>query len=202
MDYKKHYEKLMEKAKFQTAEKFKTNYHHIQPKCVGGSDNRSNRIHLTHRQHFIAHLLLHKMFPDNVGLAKSVTIAGRKGGVKIRSRVYEQLMTVVRSDERLKERGRNTIEAARRAFWNNPEAVARHKKIVAEHGKRIGPTIGLANLKGYWDNKTEELRANGRKGASTLNAMRYKCLECGKESTPGGLAAHQKFTNHTGVVKL
>jgi len=36
--------------------------HHIIPKCVGGSDDEENLILLTPREHFIAHLLLTKMY--------------------------------------------------------------------------------------------------------------------------------------------
>jgi len=62
MDYLKLYNKL-------TSLKNKTNeyceLHHIIPRCLGGSDDPSNLIMLTARQHFIAHKLLIKIYPDN-----------------------------------------------------------------------------------------------------------------------------------------
>ena len=39
--------------------------HHIIPKFLGGSDEKSNRVLLTPREHFICHLLLSKFVPDN-----------------------------------------------------------------------------------------------------------------------------------------
>jgi hypothetical protein len=34
--------------------------HHITPKCDGGDDSKENRVKLTNREHFIAHVLLAK----------------------------------------------------------------------------------------------------------------------------------------------
>lgn len=38
-----------------------TQKHHIVPKSLGGSNNKTNLVHLTFREHFIAHWLLTKM---------------------------------------------------------------------------------------------------------------------------------------------
>jgi len=39
--------------------------HHIIPKSLGGSDNASNLVELTSREHFICHWLLTKMLPNS-----------------------------------------------------------------------------------------------------------------------------------------
>lgn len=65
MDYKKHYSLLITKAKNriilpgQYYEK-----HHIIPKCVGGNDNKTNLVKLTPEEHYTAHLLLVKLYPN------------------------------------------------------------------------------------------------------------------------------------------
>ena len=46
--------------------------HHIIPKCKGGGDESSNLITLTSREHFLAHLLLHKSDPNNIKLKKAL----------------------------------------------------------------------------------------------------------------------------------
>lgn len=40
--------------------------HHIIPRCMNGSDEPSNFVLLTAREHFIAHKLLTKIYPDNI----------------------------------------------------------------------------------------------------------------------------------------
>jgi len=42
--------------------------HHIIPKCMGGSDDISNLIKLTPEEHYVAHQLLLKIYPDNCSL--------------------------------------------------------------------------------------------------------------------------------------
>ena len=68
--------------------------HHIIPKCIGGGNEVSNIVKLTPEEHFIAHLLLGKMYPTNHKLAVAVfLISGRcnKPTVKTNSRLYGEL---------------------------------------------------------------------------------------------------------------
>jgi hypothetical protein len=39
--------------------------HHIIPRSLGGNNSKSNLVYLTAREHFIAHLLLSKMYKDD-----------------------------------------------------------------------------------------------------------------------------------------
>ena len=55
------YIELMETRKFQAKKKFKTEDHHIFPVSIYGENDFT--VALTHREHFIAHMLLWKMFP-------------------------------------------------------------------------------------------------------------------------------------------
>ena len=60
MNYWKIYISLIQKAKKRIEIQGYSEKHHIMPKCLGGSDRKSNLIRLTGREHFIAHLLLVK----------------------------------------------------------------------------------------------------------------------------------------------
>ena len=66
MDYKAVYYRIIEKAKKETElGNRKTGYyekHHIQPRSLGGSNNKENLVRLTAREHFICHWLLVKMY--------------------------------------------------------------------------------------------------------------------------------------------
>lgn len=61
MDYSKIYEQLMQNAIDYPKDEIYKELHHIVPKCMGGTDNKSNLVHLTARQHFLAHWLLYKI---------------------------------------------------------------------------------------------------------------------------------------------
>jgi len=69
MDYKKHYDRLINKGKNRTwkMEVYKER-HHIIPRCLGGTDNSENLVYLTPEEHYVAHQLLVKMYPNHTGL--------------------------------------------------------------------------------------------------------------------------------------
>ena len=66
MDYKAIYYKIIEKAKKETenGNRFVGYFekHHIQPKSLGGTNDKENLVKLTAREHFICHWLLVKMY--------------------------------------------------------------------------------------------------------------------------------------------
>lgn len=64
MDYNRIYRELIENAITRNPLIGYTETHHIIPKCVGGTDAKSNLVDLTAREHFIAHLLLTKIYDD------------------------------------------------------------------------------------------------------------------------------------------
>lgn len=64
MDYQKHYTALIERAKVRTLIEH-SEKHHILPKCMGGTDSPDNLAILTPEEHYVAHQLLVKIYPDN-----------------------------------------------------------------------------------------------------------------------------------------
>jgi hypothetical protein len=71
MNYQKIYDSIVKKAKTENRIKNKEIYyelHHILPKCLGGKDDKENKVFLTFREHFICHWLLckiHKNYKTN-----------------------------------------------------------------------------------------------------------------------------------------
>ena len=64
MNYKRLYENLIQKRQSIPADGY-TELHHITPRSLGGTDDPENLIALTAREHFIAHYLLSKMYPED-----------------------------------------------------------------------------------------------------------------------------------------
>lgn len=72
MDYHQHYERLIFRAKNRQQDPTLIyERHHIKPRCMGGLDTDENIIDLTLREHFVAHQLLTKMYPNHDGLKYS-----------------------------------------------------------------------------------------------------------------------------------
>lgn len=73
MDYSKIYNSLITRAKTRCVLGYNET-HHIIPKCIGGSDAAINLVELTPEEHFIAHLLLVKIYPNKKGLIFAVNM--------------------------------------------------------------------------------------------------------------------------------
>lgn len=93
MDYIKQYNKLIERARNRKLESY-TERHHIVPKSIGGEDTKENLVNLTAREHFIAHILLVKIYPKSYAMIKAVMMM-TAGHTEHRSmnRVYGWLKT-------------------------------------------------------------------------------------------------------------
>lgn len=59
--YSRWYNQIVKNAQNRVTEGY-TERHHIQPRSLGGTDDKSNLVDLTAREHFICHWLLTKMY--------------------------------------------------------------------------------------------------------------------------------------------
>lgn len=65
MNYQKIYNDLIEKRKeFPYIDGY-SEKHHILPRCLGGSDDKDNLVQLSAKEHYIAHLLLCKIYEND-----------------------------------------------------------------------------------------------------------------------------------------
>ena len=60
MNYRKVYDQIISRASSRSLEGYAEN-HHIVPRCIGGSDDDTNMVRLTAREHFVSHWLLYKI---------------------------------------------------------------------------------------------------------------------------------------------
>lgn len=75
MDYIKHYDVLIERAKERTLDhSVYTETHHILPRCCGGDNSPDNLAVLLPEEHVVAHLLLVKIHPHNHKLAHAANM--------------------------------------------------------------------------------------------------------------------------------
>lgn len=83
MDYGRHYEALIARARTRSIDGY-VERHHVLPRCLGGGNEPENIVRLTPEEHFVAHQLLLKIHDRDYRLvfaALSLT-RGRSGGNK------------------------------------------------------------------------------------------------------------------------
>jgi len=70
MDYQKVYNTLVRRGQNRILEGY-SEKHHIIPRCIGGNDEETNLVSLTPEEHYLCHLLLVKIYPNNIRLVKA-----------------------------------------------------------------------------------------------------------------------------------
>jgi len=84
MDYLKHYNKLIDRAKSRELNCY-VEKHHIIPKCMNGTDNIDNIAKLTPEEHYVAHQLLVKIYPEIKGLSYAAFMLSVNNGINKRN---------------------------------------------------------------------------------------------------------------------
>lgn len=125
MNYKKIYDNIVNIGLSRGRSKSNLDYyverHHIIPKCMGGTDDKTNLVLLTAREHFVAHQLLLKMHPSHQGLAFAVYkfTHGTQEQIK-NSRAYSWIKTA-------NSKARSNLA---KTLWENTPEIERKRRMV------------------------------------------------------------------------
>lgn len=155
--------------------------HHIIPCCLGGKNNKDNLVLLTAKEHFIAHRILYKMYPDDKNIALAFWGMCNQKNKKIKryipsSRSYEEA--------RLAFIENNTGEKNAKAFLGKThsektkliQSLANKGKV---YSKETREKIKLAKLGKKYD-KIINLK-KGRRDELHSMAKKVKCANSGVE---------------------
>ena len=152
MDYNKIYNQLIQRAISENRSKHNGIYyekHHIIPKCLGGDDKKSNLVLLTAREHFIAHWILTKIYPDNYKIIyafNSFCLTSRNYRQVSNNYKYAKELHIESIRNNLEVRKKNS-DALKQLIWmidGNNKNIRVHKDLVPKFlklGCRLGRII-------------------------------------------------------------
>ena len=106
MNYQRIYDQIIDRARDRELNCYREK-HHVTPKCLGGSNTKSNLVELTAREHFICHWLLSRLYPEEPKLSYAfwmMSTSKRPSRYRPSSRAYEeakQLQSILRSQQLL-----------------------------------------------------------------------------------------------------
>lgn len=169
MDYKVHYNKLIDRARTRLLESY-CERHHVLPRCLGGGDEETNLVSLTGREHYIAHQLLVKMYPGNAKLvyaAKMMTI--NSSGGRIGNRLYA---------------------------WLREQFSKTHSESMIGNSFSKGHISPVKGKTGVWSEKSNQQRSLALKGISPTeesNHKRSKSMK-GKNTYPKSAEHRRKLS--------
>lgn len=165
MDYEKTYNKLIAAARAQQIDGYYET-HHIVPKAEGGSDDKTNLVKLTARQHYVAHLLLAKIYDDCAMHCAIVAMQAKTKSMnrnfRFNSRLYEKLKLKRAEFMSKKMKGRKRTEAFKQ-----------HMRI-AMKGKNKGKIPWNKGKK--TDEATKKKISESTKAAMWRDDVRERCL--------------------------
>lgn len=160
MDYKKHYDSLMEKSKNRVLPKnVYSERHHIKPRCLGGDNSKENVVRLLPKEHYIAHLLLFKLYPNNNKLAFAFWMMcngnlSKNRQYVVSNKIYEEIRSkfieLVKQREPFfkgkkhseESKQKNRIAHIGKATWNGKRHSEESKKKMSQSalGKKVSET--------------------------------------------------------------
>ena len=99
MNYQRIHDAIIDRAHNRTLQGYRER-HHVIPRCMGGTNDKTNLVYLTAREHFIIHKLLCKIYLDNKKLMHAYWLMANKTQSGNQQRLYN---VSSREYQRLKE---------------------------------------------------------------------------------------------------
>lgn len=143
MNYQKIYNNLIQRGINRILEEsVYSEKHHIIPRCMNGNNDKSNIVKLTAKEHYLAHLLLYKIYPNNDKLAFafftmcSIKKDGKRD-YKVSSRMFAEIKESCGKIVGLRNKGiprsqeiRNKISKSNKG---KPKSLDHIKSIISSH---------------------------------------------------------------------
>lgn len=174
--YKKTYQSLINRAKIRNWKKDSCDvyleYHHIIPKCLGGTDEEDNIVSLTFREHLVAHKLLIRMYPNVSGLRLAVhfMITVLKGGKR-------QKLVYINSNGKKRNFTSRELEEYRSGVISRNKELKTGTKASEETKKKLSKIRKGKKRR----NSTREAISKGRRGIEFSEEHKKKLSESGKQ---------------------
>jgi hypothetical protein len=184
------YNNIIEKRKNILIEGY-TEKHHVIPRCMGGTDDIDNLVHLSAREHFLAHILLTKIYIGNAKLIYAANMMMHCNQKKHGSRYYEWLKKkwILEIDHSHSDETKQKISKANKGRVQSDE-----------HRKKNSDANKGANNAMYGKTHTKEAR--DKIIAANLGKVRTEeSKQKQSESTKGKIVRDEKYREKMSEVK-
>ena len=192
MDYKKIYNKLVDKQRLKNRRKEDDVYyeaHHIIPRSFGGKGdsrniNHPNIVLLTAKEHYIAHLLLTAIYPNSPAMLKAfwnMCQTGNKKRYKPSAKTFEK----IRIEYSKKIQGKNATFYGKKhttesLFKISKSSKGRKANLGKKHTDETKQKIANSKLGKKLSNETKQKISKAISGKKHYNAKSIICLKTKK----------------------
>lgn len=177
MNYEKIYKQLIERAHSENRQKGCGVYferHHIIPKCLGGTNNKTNLILLTAREHFIAHKLLCEIYPAETKLHYALWRM-----MNLQTKNHERNY-IVSSNEYERHKKTQQEHVQKLGLLNMGKS---RGPMSDEHKQKIRESISGRKLSETTKEKISEANKGKRRSAETIEKLKCKRPSVSKKLT-------------------
>ena len=158
MNYSRIYKELISSRRDSVPEGY-IERHHIVPRCMGGSNDSSNIVSLTAREHYISHKLLYYMYPENNSLLFAWTMMTfcKTGNVKrnynVTSRDYSKAKMEFSKRNKCKILSNETKRKIAAASIGNKKWLGKN------HSEKTKKEMSIARLGKKWSRESNKKKA-------------------------------------------
>jgi 5-methylcytosine-specific restriction endonuclease McrA len=207
MNYHNIYNQLIERAQLRASSKKEANLilgysegHHIIPKCLGGTNEKSNIAYLSAREHLITHIMLVKIYPNHKGLLYSChRLLHDKQGNKLNGKSYDWLKRKISemSRSKTKENDKGVAKIAKALLGRTAEtheyiAIASAKKKLLNRYNCPGLATSGDKRKSFSKKTNSGVLSQSEKLSSLPSAQRAELVRM-KQSGMTNTQIHQHF---------
>ena len=200
MNYKKNYDdyisyvKTLDRKKLDRSDPDYVYYewHHVTPKCMGGTDAVNNIVLLTAREHVLAHYLLTKIYPSNSKILFAFNMvtgetSKRTRGVNL---IHSKLIASAMEDYRVSCSGVNHPMYGRKPSEESNKKNSEKNKVIQKG--RIPWNLGIPmteeaklkssnTMKGYvWSEERNKKLSKSLMGHAPTYIKPVRCIETGE----------------------
>lgn len=169
MNYNKIYNDLIKRGRSRPLlENVYYEKHHIIPRCMKGTNDEDNIVHLTLREHYMAHALLYRIYKGThygyklITAVQCMTMTDTRntGRVKAKSKLYEWVHKAIRNEHKIFKENMSEeekeiahikrIEISKRSAKttkSNYEGLTPKEKIAADERRRNGRVKFVESLR-------------------------------------------------------
>lgn len=202
MNYAKIYDSLIFRAVSETRKRYPQNHkdyiyferHHILPKCLNGSNDKSNLVLLTPGEHFLAHLLLVKMHPSNLKIIWAATMMSACNGKNKRNtnKTYSwirKLQSKLQTGKKLSEETKEKMSASAKGKTKGERSLEHRQNIsIANTGRKFSKEVieqRAKHLRGKPLSEDHKLKISNANKGKPKNNQSAEAIKKRSESNRG-----------------
>ena len=176
MNYQRIHDAIIDRARNRKLQGYREQ-HHVIPRCLGGTDDKSNLVELTAREHFIVHKLLCEIYPNEHKLvyaywmmSRNVSNSKYKRDYSVSNRDYEQAKKLFSEVSSIRQKGQKLSEEHKQKL-----------RIAAKTRKTRAPikhsTETKQKLSSLWKGTTRSLE-DRKKISDGQRGKKHKIIKC------------------------